>query len=595
MRFLGSPSHVAWALTGLAVVPLVRAQVNASDPGPDAAAGIHYSTASDTITTGRVLFATHCASCHALAHDGFGPPLGGITTLFAPSALLQRIREPARVIAAGDARANALLRRYKTVMPSFAHLRYDALAAILAYVQQESTTQRLTALVVDPSGAAENQPRLLPPVAPSGLAVELEDFVQLPRLPNRTAYQGIAFLRADPREAGALLVSDLMGIIYRVTNRQPAVFLDVRAWFPAFVDAPGVATGLGSFALHPGFVTNGIFYTTHAELRCDNPAINASDIPADAPPGPTPPLEWVVSEWRLGDPAAFSFAGTQREVLRFVTPTTAHGAQEIAFAPGTDPADPDYGMLYICIGDGGSINLKRPDMAGHPRTLLGAILRIDPAGNDGVNGRYGIPPDNPFAASKDPAVRQEIWAYGFRNPHRLSWDFTQGKRLLAVDIGEANVEEINLIEPGAAYGWGVGALEGTTHIDVLTDARIVRPATPAELAPYRQPFAQYDHDDGTAVTGGFVYTGRLEALRGKYIFGDIVNGRLFFLALDAAPADPTIYELTLVREGIVTGIKELAHAQRAHLRFGYDERTGDMFILTKDDGMVRRITAAYPR
>jgi hypothetical protein len=303
----------------------------------------------------------------------------------------------------------------------------------------------------------------------------------------------------------------------------------------------------------------------------------------------------VLTEWRLADRAATSFAGTHREVMRFVTPTTGHGSQEITFAPVNDPQDPDYAKLYLGLGDGGSINLKRPDMAGHPRTFLGAILRIDPAGHNGANGQYGIPPDNPFATSEDPSIRKEIWAYGFRNAHRISWDLTHGKRMIAVDIGESNIEEVNLIERGGAYGWGVGCLEGTMRIDVKTDAKVVFPATEAELAPYHRPLGQYDHHDGASITGGYVYHGPLDALRGKYVFGDMVNGRLFFMNLDAGLADRTIYELNIVRDGAVTSIKALSHVERAHLRLGYDERAGDLFVLTKDDGMVRRVAAAYRR
>jgi glucose/arabinose dehydrogenase len=302
-----------------------------------------------------------------------------------------------------------------------------------------------------------------------------------------------------------------------------------------------------------------------------------------------------LTEWRLTDPAATTFAGTHREILRFVAPTTGHGAQEIAFAPITDRNDPDYGKLYLGLGDGGSINLKRHDMAGHPRTFLGAILRIDPAGTNGANGHYGIPADNPFAGSKDPTIRQEIWAYGFRNAHRLSWDYTHGRRMIAVDIGESNLEEVNLVERGGAYGWGVGHLEGIAQIDAKIDPKIVRAATPEELAPYVAPFALYDHHDGASITGGYVYHGPLAALRGKYVFGDMVNGRLFFLNLDAGLTDHTIHELNVVRGGAVTSVKALARVDRAHLRIGYDERTGDLFVLTKGDGRIRRVTAAYER
>lgn len=559
-----------------------------------AATGVSLRGEEASVAQGKALFTQQCAACHSLAQDGIGPPLGGVTAVLTEGQLAQWIHDPAKVLATGDARAAALLRRYKVPMPPFAYLDDAQLADVVAFIAQQSAVQHLAPFAVD-TKASSPAPRLLEPVKDSGIAVELEDVVQIPRLPMRTPYKGITLLRPDPREDGVVLICDLMGIIYRVKNRQVSVFLDMRRTFPDFIWDPGVATGLGSFALHPAFVRNGLFYTAHAERFRGTPSINAADIPADVPPGVTPPLEWVLTEWRLADPAAAAFAGTHREVLRFVTPTTAHASQEIAFVPVTDAHGPDYGLLYLGIGDGGSVNLKRPDMAGHPRTLLGSIIRIDPAGHNGVNGLYGIPPDNPFAGSPDPKVHREIWAYGFRNPHRMSWDLTYGKRMIAVDIGESNAEEVNLIERGGSYGWGVGLLEGTLHIDAKTDAKSVRAATAAELAPYHLPFGEYDHSDGAAITGGYVYHGPLAVLRDKYVFGDIVTGQLFFMNMGASLTDHTIYKLTIMRDGVITGVKALGHLDRAHLRIGYDDRTGDLFLMTKGDGMVRRISAAYRR
>jgi len=561
--------------------------------GATLGAQVEYSRDPAVITKGKALFTAQCAACHSLTLDGFGPPLGGITELLPPARLVEWVRDPSKVIAAGDARANALFRRYKIIMPTFAHLAPAEVTAVLAYVHEQSVTQKLAVFTIDPN--APPAPRLIPPVAMSRLVVEVEDVVEIPRLPGRTPYKGITLLRPDPREAGALLVDELMGLLYRVKDGRVGVFLDICPYFPDLLIEPGVASGLGSFALHPAFVRNGLFYTIHSETFRGRPAVNPADIPADLPKFETPPLEWVLTEWRLADRTATEFAGTHREVLRFVTPTTGHAAQEIAFAPVTDPHDPDYGMLYLGLGDGGATNLKRPDLSGHPRTFLGAILRIDPAGHNGANGQYGIPPDNPFVGNPDPTIRREIWAYGFRNAHRLSWDYSHGKRMIAVDIGEANVEEVNLIERGGAYGYGVGGLEGTAHLDAKVDAKVVRAATAAELAPFIPPLGQYDHLDGSAVTGGYVYHGPLAALRDKYVFGDIVSGRLFFMNLDAGLTDHTIYELNLVRGGEVTSLRALAQAERAHLRLGYDDRTGDLFLLTKGDGMIRRVKAAYER
>jgi len=542
---------------------------------------------------GAALFAQHCGACHSLVEEGFGPPLGGVTELLSEERLRAWIREPMKVIESGDARAKALLQRYKVPMPPFSHLADEEIAAIVAHIGAETKARGLKAREIDRATAEAETVRWCAPVKASGLAIELEDVVEIPRLPGRTAYKGITLLRPDPREDGALFVDELMGILYRVRGDEVREFLDVRTFFPEFLCDPGVASGLGSFALHPEFARNGVFYTIHSERRRGSPVINPNDVPADVPPSPLPPLEWVLTEWKLSDAAAEAFAGERREVLRFATPTTAHNAQEIAFAP-VERGDPDYGLLYICIGDGGAANLGRPEMAGHPRTLFGAILRIDPGGTNSGNGRYGIPADNPFAGSEDATVHREIWAYGFRNPHRISWDLAHEKRLIAVDIGEANVEEVNLVEKGGAYGWGMAGIEGRTRIDVRKDLKTVYPATEDELKGVRLPWGEYDHVDGAGVTGGYVYRGPIEALRGKYVFGDIVNGRIFYLEADAKLADRTIYELAVVRDRRETTVKALAKAQRAHLRIGYDERTGDLLVLTKDDGMIRRVVGAYP-
>ncbi len=508
--------------------------------------------------------------------------------------LLRHLRNPAAVIESGNVRANALSRRYKVVMPPFGSLPKDQLVAILAHLESETGKSKLTPFPVDLTPPRGKEVRLIPPVEKSSLLIELEEWVQIPLAPNRRPDKGIATLRASPRKDGAVFISDQMGVIYRVKDREVAVFLDLRGQFPAFVTEPGIATGLGSFAFHPDFVRNGLFYTTHAELTPSKPAINDAWYERVVLPNRgTPPLYWIVSEWQVDDPTGDRFAGTRREVLRLKTPTTAHGCQDIAFAPVTDQNDPDYGLLFVGVGDGGSVNLKMPELAHTPRSLLGALLRIDPRGKNAPTGGYGIPADNPFVGSPDPLVRPEIWAYGFRNPHRMCWDLSYGKRFIVVDIGESNVEEINLIEKGGDYGWN--KLEGPNRVDAMGDAKVVQPATAAELAPYRLPLGAYDHTDGRAISGGFVYRGPIEALRHNYIFGDIVTGRLFFMPMDEKLSDSKIYELNIERDGVATSLAALSHTKRAHLRIGYDEQAGDLFFMTKEDGRVRRITKAFAR
>ncbi len=547
-----------------------------------------------TLAQGRTGCTQLCASCHVLDRDGIGPPLGAVTRILTQAELLRHIRDPAAVIAAGNLRANALFRRYKVVMPPFGSLPEDQLVAILAHLDSETEKSKLTPFAVELTPPTGKEVRLIPPVEKSSLVIELEEWAQIPLAPNRRPDKGIATLRASPRKDGAVFISDQMGVIYRVQDRKAEVFLDIRGQFPAFVFDPGIATGLGSFAFHPDFVRNGLFYTTHAEITPSTPAINEAWYEQVVIPNlGTPPLYWVLSEWHATEPTGDRFAGNRREVLRLKTPTTAHGCQDIAFAPVTDRNDPDSGLLFIGVGDGGTVNLKMPELAHTPRSLLGTLLRIDPRGKNAPGGGYGIPADNPFVHSSDPLARREIWAYGFRNPHRMCWDLSFGKRLIVVDIGEANVEEINLIEKGGDYGWN--QLEGSNRVDVMRDAKVVQPATAAELAPYRLPFGAYDHTDGRAISGGFVYRGPIEALQHNYIFGDIVTGRLFFMRMDERLTDTTIYELNVEREGVATSIAALAHTKRAHLRIGYDEQTGDLFFMTKEDGRVRRVTKGFTR
>src|ERR1017187_1293328 len=250
-------SRVSSAATAASTYPAGRATAHASPMrlsnrcrrglpialGAAIAATLHADDA--TVAQGKALFSQQCASCHALAQDGIGPPLGGVTRVLTEDKLVQWIRDPAGVLATGDARAAALLRRYKVPMPSLAYLDRAQLASILAFISQQSAAQELTPFAID-AKTSPKVPRLIAPVRKTGLVVEVEDFAQIPRLPNRTPYKGITLLRPDPREDGVLLICDLMGIIYRVKVRQVSLFLDMRGIFPDFIWDPGVATGLGS-------------------------------------------------------------------------------------------------------------------------------------------------------------------------------------------------------------------------------------------------------------------------------------------------------------------------------------------------------------
>jgi glucose/arabinose dehydrogenase len=185
-------------------------------------------------------------------------------------------------------------------------------------------------------------------------------------------------------------------------------------------------------------------------------------------------------------------------------------------------------------------------------------------------------------------VVKEIYAYGFRNPHRLSW--TQKGYLLASDIGQVNIESIKLVQPGKCYGWPWR--EGTFLVDPHKDINKIYPLpeNDAEFG-YTYPLAQYDHDEGRAVIGGFEYTGSaIPELKGKYLFADMNFGRLFFInTADIEPGNmATIYEWRISYEGKLVTTQELCGHSRVDLRVGVDNK-GEFYLFSKQDGKVSRL------
>ena len=300
-------------------------------------------------------------------------------------------------------------------------------------------------------------------------------------------------------------------------------FLDVRSRMvtlnPDFDER-----GLLGLAFHPNFASNGKLYTYHSA-----PVGGDADFTVPMPAGVPFDNQGVITEWTV-DPANPNRVdpGSARELMRIDDPQFNHNGGTLAFGPD--------GFMYISIGDGG---FQDDQGDGHnPATgnaqdtsnILGKILRIDVDGTDSANGQYGIPDSNPFADAGDPGA-DEIYAYGLRNPYRMAFDPVTGQ-LIAGDAGQANIEEINRITIGGNYGWRVK--EGTFLFDPLDLATegVITADSPGAPAGLIDPIGQYDHDDGIAVVGGFVFRGELlpEALLGQYIFGDF-TGRLFSMDL----------------------------------------------------------------
>ena len=303
--------------------------------------------------------------------------------------------------------------------------------------------------------------------------------------------------------------------------------------------------GLLGLAFHPNYNTAGAagfgrLYTYYS-VPVDGPADFTT---AEPPPaGREFNHQSVIVEWQVDaanpdrvDPAS------AREIMRVDQPQFNHNAGEVRFGPD--------GMLYIALGDGGGADDEDgiPSFGGltfghgpggngqNLDTVHGSLLRIDPLGLTGAtsaNGEYSIPGDNPFVGADG---IDEIWAYGFRNPFRFSFDDTG--RLIVGDVGQNDVEEVVIVEAGDNHGWRLK--EGTFRFvpNGMSRGFVIDnlDGLPPDLV---DPVLQYDHDEGLSAIAGFIYTGAaLPALAGEFVFGDFSTafsdpfGRLFYGDLD---------------------------------------------------------------
>ncbi len=445
----------------------------------------------------------------------------------------------------------------------------------------------------------------------SGVAAELIDVAQVPASSPVRPLARLNLLIPAPDGSGRLFVNDMRGRLWilRGNDVDAVPFLDVAAFLGADLDTVGLQTGLSTFAFHPDYASTGAagegrFYTVTSESA----ATGTADF--DNPFGVATHFD-VLSEWRVDAANPDAIDATSRRVLiRVVQPHRDHNMGQIGFDPNAAPSDADYGLLYIATGDGGNYSanaggeIDPQRTAQDPNNTFGCILRIDPLGSGTpsypTNDQYGIPSGNPFVGNED-GILEEVWAFGFRNPHRFSWDTGGQGTMLISDIGQVGAEEINIGTPGGNYGWS--EREGNFVLDHFDQNNpIPRPGNDASFG-FLYPAAQYGHDEGFAIVGGFVYRGSLlPQLSGHYIFGDIANGRVFHVPMsDLLDADTvlgtnpaSISELTLLADGIETTLVEQVASSRPDLRFGIDT-DGEIYLLTKRDGMVRTLVPAPGR
>lgn len=513
------------------------------------------------------------------------------------------------------------------------------------------------------------------------IALEIADYAALPitGLPEGTGNNAgslarINFMREEPAPAGRLFVNDLTGPMYVVDRRtkHATPYLDFNGrgdrtgLFDKLTTEAGLASGFISFEFDPAYATNGRFYTIHLEEIAlpggqvpDNQNLPGLDVSGytPSPPVPTPGAidhEAVIIEWSDSNIANATFEGRARELLRIPLNNRIHPIADLTFNPTARPGDADWRVMYVACGDGGSgdqrtavrLNPQRLD------TVVGKILRIvpdltahTPESRVSENGRYRVPNDNPFVSLA--GARPEIWAYGLRNPHRLSWNVDRrnasAPHLIAAIIGWRTWETVAIIHKGANYGFpareGAQLLNGDAVSSDLPQPDelpvLVNDVTTAGVVAPTYPVLRYAHGQagGDAIAGGFVYRGtRIPQLAGKYVFGDISTGRLWYSDLRAMlaaddgmartlaeihelqvwwddPADapdrgrrlyPTMapvvaagYHARGGKDPDLPGTAAVAGSGRVDLRLAVD-RAGELYLLSKSDGMIRAITGVRP-
>ena len=328
-----------------------------------------------------------------------------------------------------------------------------------------------------------------------------------------------------------IFIVEKKGIIKVLQNNPDAaeakIFLDIESR----VNSSKSESGLLGLAFHPNFTENGLFYVYY----------NYGN------------LYSRIAEFRVTSNPDSADENSERSLLVLQQPYSNHNGGMVSFGPD--------GYLYIGLGDGGSGG--DPDGNGqNPKTLLGTILRIDVNASSG-NFNYGIPPDNPFAGNQD-GLREEIWAYGLRNPWRFSFDNLTGL-LYAADVGQNKYEEVDIIVKGGNYGWKI--MEGF---------HCFSPSSGCDTTGLIMPIHEYDHNEGYSITGGYVYRGSnpgLSDLQGAYIYGDYVTKKIWALR----------YNGTAVMDNVL-----LLTCPSSISSFGEDENK-EIYVIGYNDGKIYMI------
>ncbi len=461
----------------------------------------------------------------------------------------------------------------------------------------------------------------------SNWSIEIEDVLTVPNSSGQAPR--LEFLTAGGAP-GLAYVIDQRGRIYSfdpaAATPTPSLFLDLSTAVQNF--NVGAQRGVRGLAFHPGFndpQSQGYrkFYTAHS--RDGFVPLVGNPQPAVFPSPPGLNHDSVLGEWTVNSHGTVN-TSSYRELMRIGQPFDDHNIGQIGFNPNAGDGDADYGNLYIALGDGGNNfppNPIDPHNTGQDLNRPhGSILRINPLVSGG--NPYSVPVDNPFRVSSNTSTSQNvIWAYGLRNPHRFTFDTAGNQKMLISDIGQSNIEEINLGTAGANYGWDLreGTFQTTGSFSGNNNIVDTLPANHATDA-FTYPVLQYDHDwdnndniEGLwSVVGGSVYRGSgVPELEGLYFFGEFAQNSGAIFAVDVNDLEQredfsnlsSMYgghlapfvQLRLVHNGqektLLQIIRDASGNQglnRTDLRFGVGP-DGEIYILNKHDGRVRRIAA----
>jgi hypothetical protein len=439
------------------------------------------------------------------------------------------------------------------------------------------------------------------PASEGVIVVGLEEFAALPDVDGAPARP---MLLVDEPGSSRLFVNDMWGLVYSISyDGDVTRYLDAReSRWEVEVETPERAQimelGLQSFAFHPHFNEPGT--AGYGKLYTWIDTSDTAPEPDFVPGGGDATHHIVLLEWTARDPAAATYdGGPPRELFRIEEPFDNHNGGRIGFNHTSSPGDPDFGLLYIGMADGGAAG-DELDIAQDLGRVFGKILRIHPLGSNSANGRYGVPADNPYARDGVESTLGEIYASGVRNPQGFDWDASNGYLLMA-DIGQSVVETLNVVPSGGDLGWNTW--EGSYR--VVTNTRVEQ-SNPRADPGITYPVAEFDQNDpllqpGSAATGVVAYRDdRIPQLTNRVLWGDLPSGEVFHVPADnLRGGGQAAIRRVLFRDGGETKTflelirakntdQGLSPTRRADLHFGRGPE-GRVFLLNKWDGVVREI------